>query len=113
MATYQLQDLVSWLKYFDDNYLSDEDADLISELDINDSSEQRKIIEVLIKPEFQAMDKLNKQSFYKILEIAVTADESKLNKVFELMSFGYVGEVSDKPMLINNIKSIIDGDKVT
>jgi len=108
MAIYQLQDLRSWLKYLDDNYLTDENANLISQLDINILSEQRKIIEILIKPEFQEMDQTNKQNFYKILEIALNSEETKLNSVFDSMSFGYVGEVLDKVMLLKNIQSIID-----
>jgi len=31
MAIYQLQDLRSWLKYFDDNYLTDKNVKLISQ----------------------------------------------------------------------------------
>jgi len=103
MAIYQLQDLRSWLKYFDDNYLTDKNAKLISQLDINVMTEQRKIIKILIRPEFQNMDQINKQNFYKILEIA-------LNSIFDSMSFGYVGEVLDKRTLLKNIKLIIYDD---
>jgi len=110
MAIYQLKDLRSWLKYFDDNYLTDENAKLISQLDINVMTEQRKIIEILIKPEFQNMDQINKQSFYKILEVALNSEEVQLNSIFDSMSFDYVGEILDKPMLIQNIKSIIYDD---
>jgi len=103
MAIYQLQDLRSWLKYFDDNYLTDKNVKLISQLDINVMTEQRKIIKILIRPEFQNMDQINKQNFYKILEIA-------LNSIFDSMSFGYVGEVLDKRTLLKNIKLIIYDD---
>jgi len=86
MAIYQLQDLRSCLKYFDDHYLSDKNTNLVSQLDINVLSEQKKIIEILIEPEFQDMDQTNKQNFYKILAIALNSEETKLNSVFDSMS---------------------------
>ena len=97
-------------KIFYDNYLTDENTKLISQLDINVMTEQRKIIKILIRPEFQNMDQINKQNFYKILEIALNSEKTKLNGIFDSMSFGYVGEVLDKRTLLKNIKLIIYDD---
>ncbi len=107
MSRYQLRDLSSWLKYLDDNYISDEVADLISSFDINDENDQKKLISSAIKPEYYSMNKISKQSFDEVLSIAIEANETDLEKVFSTMSFSCAGGVIDKSQFVRNIKSVV------
>ena len=107
MSKYQLRDLSSWLKYLDDNYISDEIADLISGLDINKEDEQKRIIHIAIKPEYEALNDISKQGFDEILKLASGASETELEKVFATMSFSCVSEVENKPQFIFNIGSVV------
>lgn len=107
MSRYQLRDLSSWLKYLDDNYISDEIADLISGLDINNEVEQERIIQIVIKPEYEALNDISKQGFDEILNLVTEAGETELEKVFASMSFSCIGEVENKLQFIRNIKLVV------
>ncbi len=107
MSRYQLRCLSSWLKYLDDNYISDEAADLISGLDINDENDQEKIISIAIKPEYDAMNEVSKHGFDEVLSIAIEASETELEKVFEVMSFSCTGGVLNKSQFVRSIKAVV------
>lgn len=107
MSRYQLRDLSSWLKYLDDNYISDEIADLISGLDINNEDGQERIIQIAIKPEYEALNDISKQGFDEILNLATEASETELEKVFASMSFSCIGEVKNKSQFIRKIESVV------
>jgi hypothetical protein len=107
MSRYQLRDLSSWLKYLDDNYISDEIADVIDGLDINREDEQKRIIQIAIKPEYEALNDISKQGFDEILSLAIEASETELENVFAAMSFSCIGEVIKKAQFIRNIESAV------
>lgn len=64
MSAYQLVDVVSLLKVFDEHFLSDEGYMAIADIDINDSASQVIAINLLVVPEYSSLSQESQNLAY-------------------------------------------------
>ena len=60
-------ELISWLKYLDIEYLDDASCKALSSLDINNPSDQPEIIRIAMKNEIMELNEISLSSMKKIL----------------------------------------------
>lgn len=99
--------LVSWLKFFDIDYLDNSLSNRLSELDINDIVERAKAIRLAIIPEFESLNEISKSSMLQVLNGALTASDTELAPLFERISMPFQSEVVDRRQLLQSILDAI------
>lgn len=99
--------LVSWLKFFDIDYLDNSVCNQLSELDINSPSDRAAAIQLAIRPELESLNEVSKSSMLQVLRDALTASDSELAPLFERISMPFPSEVVDRRQLLNSIWEVI------
>jgi hypothetical protein len=74
--------LISWLKYFDVEYLDEECCAKLSLLDPNEPAQFRQAVEIAVLPDFRNLNGISRQSLRKVLQTAVSASDSELAQAF-------------------------------
>lgn len=77
------QDIISWLKYLDIEYLDDASCDALAALDINDPSDQMEIIRLAIESEFANLNDISKASMRRILDEVEGHPEHEVRLIVE------------------------------
>jgi hypothetical protein len=99
--------LVSWLKFFDIDYLDNSVCNQLSELDINCPAERAAAIQLAIRPEFESLNEISRSSMLQVLNGALTASDSELAPLFERISMPFQSEVVDRRQLLHSIWDVI------
>lgn len=99
--------LVGLLSAFDDNVVTDEDYDLVKNIDINNGVEQLEVINRLLVPWFKDYPSEAKGKIIKMLDLAVN-NINELDGVFNQVDFVFDCEIADKGMFLTRIRSILD-----
>ena len=88
--------LISWLKYFDIEYLDDDLCAVLSQFDINNPTHQIEVIRIALAPKFQALNEISKASMRCILKSALTAEEDELGPVFCRIAMPFARELENR-----------------
>lgn len=97
------EDLVSWLKFFDIEYLDDGLCNQLSELDVNSIVERAEAIRLAVSPEFFALNEVSKTSMLRVLNSALAASDEELAQLFERISMPFQSEVTDRRQLLQSL----------
>ena len=97
--------LISWLKYFDIEYLDDDLCAVLSQFDINNSTQQIEVIRIALVPEFQALNDITKASMRCILKSALSAKEEELGPIFFRIAMPFAREVENRNGFLSQIWS--------
>lgn len=95
--------LVSWLKFFDIDYLDNNVCNQLSEFDINSPSKRTEAIQLAIRPKFEALNEVSKSSMLEVLYGALNASDSELAPLFDRISMPFQRDVEDRRQLLNSI----------
>ena len=101
------EDLISWLKYFDIEYLDDELGAELAELDINDSGDLLRAIRIAIEPEFRSLNEVSRKSMRAVLNRALAASEEELEYVFSRVGMPFKKEVQSRGKLLQSISQVL------
>lgn len=112
MKIADIEMLVSILKYIDIEYMTDDEADSICDVDINNKNEQREVIRKLIVPGIKIQ--YSKEAFERTKDLIKFSikNSKKTNKVFEGMSFPFEDEIGDKNDFLKTIYEELFGEKL-
>ncbi|NMB95551.1 MAG: hypothetical protein GYA02_02920 [Clostridiaceae bacterium] len=107
MSDKKIEGLTTLLKYLDNDLLSNEQYEIIGDLNINNDEQQKKIIKAVLVPNFNEFNKITKDSIKTILEECLKGDvsESSIAKVINCISMPFSSEIEDKKTFIRNIYS--------
>ncbi|UTY57191.1 hypothetical protein [Massilia sp. erpn] len=72
--------IISWLKYIDENFLSEERYQVLSSLDINDPVEQEQIILITMQEEIRGLNKISRISMLRILDEVQDYQEAEVRR---------------------------------
>jgi hypothetical protein len=89
------QHLISWLKYLDIEYLSDELSWDLALLDVNSPSDQERIIALAIVPEYTALNEISKKSMMKILDEVASYPEADVKGLLARVGMPFRDELLD------------------
>lgn len=106
------EDLISWLKYLDVEYLSGSEADLLSVFNINDQEQRRQVFMLAVLPEFDALNDVSKKSMLAILENALKASEQELQDIFNRVSMPFTDEVLSRKLFLQSLNEVISEKQV-
>lgn len=79
----ELDGIVSWLKYFDLEYLSESLFSELSSLSADDSTTLERAVVLAVLPEFRGLNEVSKTSMLRILDLAISVDEHELKPYFD------------------------------
>lgn len=99
--------LISWLKYFDVEYIDDSLVERLSRLDINNHEQMVDAIQLAVIPEYQALNSVSKQSMIRILDRAVLANDEELRLFFERVAMPFHDTVKSETTLLKSIQELI------
>lgn len=100
--------LVSWLKFFDINYLDKSLCNQLSELDINQAEECAEAIQLAVIPEFESLNEASKASMLQVLKSALMASDNELEALFSRVSMPFHREVANRTHVLQCISEAID-----
>lgn len=106
------EELISWLKYLDIEYLSGSEADRLSVFDINDQKQRREVFLQAVLPEFNAMNAVSKKSMLVVLENALNASEQELQGIFSRVSMPFATEVFSRKLFLQTLKEVVSEKQV-
>ena len=101
------EDLISWLKYFDIEYLNDAECDRLSVLDINDKAQMREALALAVMPEFEALNPTSKKSMLAVLENALSANEQELQPVFDRVAMPFPYVIASKHEFLDTLSEMV------
>ncbi|MFQ6311612.1 hypothetical protein [Lysobacter capsici] len=107
MTSKSVGDLISWLKYFDAEYIEEETFDRLKSLDVNSSVDQIEIIEIAVIPEFIQMNDISKESMKKILRECMNLSDGQLSEIFSRVEIPFLTTVNDRPSFLRVIYSYL------
>jgi hypothetical protein len=105
MSNKKLNGLVTLLKYLDNDFISDEQYEIVGSLDINTLEQQNKIIRTLLIPGFEEFNKITQESIKKLLEDCLQDPKSSkdLDIIFSSISMPFENDIQDKRAFIENV----------
>lgn len=71
MANYDVDHLISLLKFLDENFLEDDQFKEVGDLNIEDPKDQRVIVQKIILPGFESMNETTRNHLKKVLKHVV------------------------------------------
>ena len=89
------QDMSSWLRWIDVNGLSNEDADNIATIDIDDDKDLRRLLHEWIRPNYENYNRTTRQSMISILKISEIWSARDLRVTFDGVTLPSGQEISD------------------
>ena len=101
------QNLISWLKYLDVEFLDHKLCIELSKLDINNPDDQKVIIRTAIQPEYEALNETSKKAMELILVESEDQSEIDVIKVFERVGMPFQNELVDCKAFLRRIRVIL------
>jgi hypothetical protein len=98
------QHLISWMKYLDIEYLDDELSEQLSPFDVNDPSDQDRIIELAIEPEFAALNDTSKKSLMQILYEVNDYPEADVRKLLARVGMPFREQLVDYKAFFDRVR---------
>jgi hypothetical protein len=92
----EIFNLISVVKVFDINYISDENCNKISGLDGNKPEDISKAIELLAVPEFSTLLLSERSSLIELLKKCLKDEKEKFYKLFTEIEMAFDNEVENK-----------------
>lgn len=99
--------LESLLKVFDANYASEEQANMIEGLDINDSHNLKLACDLLLKEDFLSYTEKEKKDFLVTMEQFLAIDDYSFDELLDGLSFIFYKKIKDNRVFIYNVKNIV------
>lgn len=105
------QELVSWLKFLDVEYLDECTAVELAKYDINEKQQQLEVFEIAIKPEFDALNKISQEALKVILFDGIKLSNAELEAVFSRIAMPFSSPVTDQRAFLCLVRDYIFGDR--
>ena len=99
--------LMSWLKFFDIDYLDSSVCNQLSDLDINIPAHCDTAIKLAIRPEFDSLNELSRSSMMQLLHDALSASDKELDPLFERISMPFQSEAVSHQQFLQSIWNAI------
>lgn len=99
--------LISWLKFFDLEYIDASLADRLSALDINYQTQKEEAIELAVLPEYLALNSVSKQSMLLALERALAASDRDLRPLFDRVGMPFPTAVQSERAFLQSIQKLV------
>lgn len=93
---YSFDDLVSLVKVFDANYVTDEDCEELSGVDVNQEQGVVEVVRRLLLPEFARYTESAQATLLSSLRSAVTDPEEDFSRLFDRVEFAFDAPVKDR-----------------
>lgn len=107
MKDAETQKLISWLKYFDVEYVDNDMCEVLSKLDINDPKQQVEAINLAVVSGFFALNDKSKSSMKEILADCKNRPESELEPVFSRVGMPFVEPVMKRREFLQSIWNVV------
>lgn len=95
-AKQEIFDLLSVLKVFDVNYVSDEDCLKLHGLDVNQPKDVVKAVRTLLLPEFNTYPQRSRQRLIALLRAKILDSSEDFSMLFDRIELAFDNEVIDK-----------------
>ena len=101
----KFEGIITILKYLDNDFISDEQYEIICNLDINNQEQQNQIIRTTLLPNFREFNEITQHSIKKLMEECLQDKEATLylDKLFISISMPFESEITDKRAFLQNV----------
>ncbi|WP_306556019.1 hypothetical protein [Acidovorax sp.] len=107
VAIGQQQTVVSWLKYFDVEYLSDYECEQLASLDVNDPDDRSRAMQLAVSFEFEFLNETSKRSMLSILERSLNVSEVELATIFSRVGMPFVHDVEHPSDFLHALRQAV------
>lgn len=105
--TPSIEGLVSWLKYFDVEYLSDYECAQLASLDVNDPDDRSRAMQLAVSFEFEFLNETSKRSMLSILERSSNVSEVELATIFSRVGMPFVHDVEHPSDFLHALRQAV------
>lgn len=105
----ELEGIISWLKFFDFEYIGEPLFQELSALNANKPEELEKAVFLAILPEHQALNEISKKSMLRILDLALAASEPELKPYFQRICMPFSPPLPSEHVFVKAIHRCIHG----
>ena len=95
-ARQEVFDLLSLLKVFDANYVSDEDCMVLHGLNVNHPEDLAKAVKELLVPEFHTYPKSAQKRLMDLLHMCISDSSEDFSTLFERVELAFDDEIIDR-----------------
>lgn len=103
-------DLLSLLKVFDANFVSDADCEQLEGLDVNSPSGVANAVRALLLPEFHIYTKTARNRQKKLLSMFLADPYEKFDALFEGVELVFDDEITDRRAFMAALLAEIEGE---
>lgn len=103
----ELEGIISWLKFFDFEYIEESLFNELSALNVSKQEELEKAIYLAVVPEYQALNEISKKSMLRILDLALVASEPELKPYFQRISMPFTPPLPSEQVFVKAIHRCI------
>ncbi|USA45808.1 hypothetical protein NDN11_13970 [Acinetobacter sp. C26M] len=107
-AKQEILDLLSLLKVFDANYVSDEDCLKLHGLDVNKPEDVITAVKVLLLPEFHTYSQVSQQRLITLLHATILDSSEDFITLFDRIELAFDNEIIDKRTFISALLAGIE-----
>ncbi len=104
--------LVSLLKVFDLDYMSDEDATTLRSLDVNNSEDVIRAVQVFLMPEWPTYPKTARDRLLNVLRKSVSDPTENFVELFDQVGLAFEDELTDRRAFMASMLTVIEGETV-
>lgn len=107
----EIFDLISLLKVFDVNYVSDDDCMKLQGLDANNPSDINIAARELLLPEFHAYSMAAQDRLISLLRTAIADPSENFDAIFERVELAFDDAITDRRAFMIALLAGVDGKK--
>lgn len=105
---FEMSDLLSLLKVFDANFVSDEDCMRLSGLNVNITGDVIRAAEMLLLPEFQSYPRKAQERLTDTLRMSIADENEDFSEIFERIELAFDEEPVDRRAFMAALLEFID-----
>ena len=106
-----LHDLVTLVKVFDVNYVTDEDAEKLSDLDVNHQQGVDEAVRLLLMPEFLGYTEVAQARLLHSLKSALADPQEDFGHLFDRVEFAFDEPVGDRKRFMRALLSSLESSE--
>lgn len=105
----ELEGIISWLKFFDFEYIDESLFHKLSALNASKPEELEEAIFLAVLPEYQALNEISKKSMLRILDLALAASQPELEPYFQRICMPFSPPLPPEYVFVKAIHRCIHG----
>lgn len=109
---HMLSDLVTLLKVFDANYVSDEDCEKLSGLDVSREEGVKEAVQLLLLPQFRSYTEGARLRLVSSLREAVNDPRQDFSDLFDRIELAFDAAVKDKRWFMQELLRSLESGNV-